>query len=102
MFKSYFTAHTCRLYNSCQVILSRVLKFDLHETSSSPLFFFVFISFSVLYFLSFSGASLVIFGRCSITTESSYFSFCEFRNNFMSFVLIYRVEFVFLVPDILL
>lgn len=86
MFKSYFTAHACRLYNSCQVILSRVLKFDLHETSSSPLFFFVFTSFS--------GASLVIFGRCSITTESSYFSFCEFRDNFMTFV--------FLVPSILL
>ena len=82
-------------------ILSRILKFNLHDTSTHVRHFRSIFVFKI----SFSGASLNIFGSClhsqlQITVfycnRISSFSFYEFYNN-----LVYSLEYVFLVFDIL-
>ena len=82
-------------------ILSRILIFNLHDTSTHVRHFRSIFVFKI----SFSGASLNIFGSClhsqlQITVfycnRISSFSFYEFYNN-----LVYSLEYVFLVFDIL-
>ena len=87
-------------------ILSRVLKFNLHDTNvTSVLFLSLKYSFSVLYVLSFSGASLQIFGSCLHSQLQITVFYCN-KIPSLSFYefykLVYSLEYVFLVFDILL
>ena len=106
-FTSYFNAHACRLCNSRQVschLFSNLICMTLYVTS--VLFLSSKYSFSVLYFHLFLVLVLtylvVVYtcnyrSLCSICNRISSFSFYEFYNN-----LVYSLEYVFLVFDILL